>query len=1031
MHPLQRFHDQGVLPQHVAVDALWQARSGQLWIGTESYGLLTYSPTSRTLEHWQAKAHPANRPTMQSNFVTDIVGDNRGRLWIATEGGGLHQALFDRSGKLTGFRAITRDDGLASGAITGILAVDDNEIWLSTTAGLTRYRPDSGTVKNFSVSNSFYNGSRFRTSSGELLFGGTEGLTRFFPGKVALNPHVPKVVITGVRLANRPVYPSPDGPVTTPFPFAERVTVPYNKNMLVISFSALDFSNPAKNLYRYRLEGFDRNWIDTDAGNRQAVYTNLEPGRYRFRVIASNSDGLWNQAGSQLNVVVLGPPWSSQWMRFGLIFFLVLAAGVTFWEFRQRQRLRSQHLRSLSESEERLSLALWASGDEFWDWNMRSGETVRMNELPLNVFPRHLLLEQPEALRNFVHEADVPSLLRSFLRHRAGKDLFFECTYRLRDFDEHWHWVQDRGKIVTWSTDGEPERMLGTMKDINTLKRTEEELGIVAKSLANISDAVWITDEDFTLVFVNKAFCRLTGRTEQEAIGASLRFAHVHNQDETFEENIKRYLRNEGKWQGELWEQGIEGDIFPIALTVDSVRNRDGETTHFIGVFSDISQEKQSEQQLRQLAEYDRLTGLYSHAKFLQELERRMAESEFRRQTQMALVMVSLDDFKNINDTFGMDTGDQVLTTVGRQLATLDDDLVCLSRFSGDEFCGLLLSPGQRDRLMEKAGTILKALKAPLNVDGREIRIAASMGLALFPDHATSPLALFEKAHAAMSHLKRAGGNGIQIFNEALEMRARFGSQLDTELRHAINHGELEVHANPRVDLATGKWIAAEVHLRWRSPKRGLLAASSFMPVAEQSGLVYDLAAWFIERLAELVDSMGSMSSGMPLAIPVLSGNVLKTDIFEPVVQNLKTRNIPLDHMEFIIPEHAMVAAHFSTQRCLELFLGEGIKVQVSAFGSTISTLDWVKGQWLSSVRLGRALVAGIGLHPAHDAAIQTLTGFAHAMQLPLQADGIETDQQVTALRTLGCDWGAGPLLGDALPIEDFLQALRRRQQGG
>jgi len=324
------------------VVAITEDQAGMIWLGTDGGGLNRFNPKTEQFTHYR---FDANTPTSLSiDVVYAITEDHQGSLWVGTSNG---LNLMDKqSGQ---FKHFTEKDGLPNNVIYSIEEDNNGLLWLSTNQGLSRFNPTTKRFKNYDVedglqSNEFNIASSFKNKRGELFFGGINGLNRFFPDKVIDDNQKPAVVFTDMLLLNQsvPIRPKQNKQENTAQSSNNRftleqaihstkvVTLSHQENLVSFEFSALHFSNPKKNQYAYRLEGFDTDWITTDYKNRRATYTNLPSGDYVLRVKASNSDGVWNEEGASLNIIVLPPPWKSWWayssysaILIGLLFVFI------------------------------------------------------------------------------------------------------------------------------------------------------------------------------------------------------------------------------------------------------------------------------------------------------------------------------------------------------------------------------------------------------------------------------------------------------------------------------------------------------------------------------------------------------------------------------------------------------------------------------------------------------------------------------------------------------------------------------------
>ncbi|TFG95251.1 MAG: hypothetical protein E4H13_13665, partial [Calditrichales bacterium] len=297
------------------VRVVYEDRRGTIWLGTEGGGLNRFDPL--TEKFYSYKNDPGDQNSISSNHIFSILEDRTGNLWLSTWGGGLNK--FDRENNR--FIHYTRDNGLPSDAIYGILEDKQGNLWLSSNAGLTKFDPIDLTIRNYDVddglqSDEFNGGSFFRSIAGEMFFGGIYGFNTFYPDQIEDNTYIPPVIFTGIKKLNQPIA------LNHPLTDQSEITFTHKDYVFSIEFAALDYTTPMKNKYAYKMEGLDENWVTTDAKRRFATYTTLPPGEYIFRVKGSNNDGLWNEQGTALKIIILPQVWQTWWFR--AIIFLVI-----------------------------------------------------------------------------------------------------------------------------------------------------------------------------------------------------------------------------------------------------------------------------------------------------------------------------------------------------------------------------------------------------------------------------------------------------------------------------------------------------------------------------------------------------------------------------------------------------------------------------------------------------------------------------------------------------------------------------------
>lgn len=334
--------------------SLYEDRSGNLWISTWGGGVDRFDPLTETFIHFR---HNENVPgSLSSNLVWSVFQDSRGTIWVGTEDG-----LNKYQPATNMFATYRAKDGLAGDLVAGILEDNRGNLWISTNRGLSRFDPQAETFRNYDAadglqSNQFWVRAAYKSNSGELFFGGVRGFNAFFPHQLVDNPYIPPVVLTDFLLFNQPVGIGGDSPLPVHINFAKEIVLSHNQSVITFKFAALNYRSPAKNQYAYMLEGFDKTWTHVDSTRRRATYTNLAPGTYIFRVKASNNDGVWNETGTAVRLIIT-PAWWQTWWFYALCAAVVLGIFGVLYQAKAGQVQAEKRLSEiLQESNERLEI---------------------------------------------------------------------------------------------------------------------------------------------------------------------------------------------------------------------------------------------------------------------------------------------------------------------------------------------------------------------------------------------------------------------------------------------------------------------------------------------------------------------------------------------------------------------------------------------------------------------------------------------------------------------------------------------------
>lgn len=681
-------------------------------------------------------------------------------------------------------------------------------------------------------------------------------------------------------------------------------------------------------------------------------------------------------------------------------------------------KMRRYHLK-LEHSEERLRLSLWGSGDELWDWNIQTGELYRSASW-LNPVTTHPDSKEFPPNKSQIHPQDVNRVAELLQNHLDGKTAHFEATYRLRTADNNWIWVLDRGKAVAYSTNGKPSRMTGTLKNIHQLKQTEEQLQLFARCLQTISDAVVICDTDFTILEVNPAFSKITGRKREKVLKQRFELTLYPSR---FMHQIRMQLAEHGSWSGEISEQRINGDTYQAELTFAQIKDEQGNVTQYVAVFSDITDRKQREAELHRLASSDTLTGLPNRALFMQRLADLVA-----RRTEHALLVFDLDNFKKINDSLGHELGDTLLYKLALRLSNYATYQHKLYRLGGDEFALLLDQTNDLHQITTLAKELLGLINQPIVVNQHELVITSSIGIVLFPDDGGDPQALLRNADTAMYHAKSQGANRYLFFNDAMNKQAVKRLQLENLIRHGLKEDYFAVYYQPKMDLVSGQLVGMEALVRFITPKGGVVSPASFIPIAEETGQIIEIGEVVLRKSCIAVKRW--IDQGLfqgRVAVNLSSRQFSLPFLCELIDDTLQQTELPSYHLELEITEGTVMQSPPQAIETMKKLRARGIHLAMDDFGTGYSSLAYLKQFPLNTLKIDKAFIDDMNTARGRNM-VDTIMTIAHNLSLNVVAEGVEEAEQLELLRKLRCDVIQGYYYSKPLSEAEFSQFLQQQK---
>lgn len=558
--------------------------------------------------------------------------------------------------------------------------------------------------------------------------------------------------------------------------------------------------------------------------------------------------------------------------------------------------------------------------------------------------------------------------------------------------------------------------------------RTERELRIAAAAFET-QEGITVTDANQIILRVNRAFTEITGYPAEEAIGKKPSILKSGRQDDAFYREVYAVLHREGCWQGEIWDRHKDGHIYPKWLAITVVRDADGRTTHYVGSFTDITARKASEEKIHALAFYDTLTEL-PNRRLLKERLRRAVAAGQRSENLGALLYFDLDDFKTLNDTQGHPAGDELLVEVARRLKTCVREVDTVARMGGDEFVVLLEN---LDRDVDRASIqarsvaekVIAAFSAPFALDGGEHHCSTSAGIALFGDHAAAPDAVLANADTAMYEAKRSGKNAYRFFDPAMQRTLEIRAEMEASLRQAMANREFELYYQPQVNHAQ-QIIGAEALIRWRHPVRGLVPPDEFIPLAEETGAILKLGRWVLETACAQIKDWETLPQARNLCIAVnVSPRQFHHPAFVEEVRDIMTRfAINPSRLKLELTENMVMETVEGAIEKMQRLKSLGVTLSMDDFGTGYSSLSYLKNLPFDQTKIDKSFVAGLQ-EDAGDAFIAaTVINMGKLLEVDVIAEGVESEEQLEALKQLGCLAFQGYLFGRPAPVREMEERL-------
>ncbi|WP_354533176.1 EAL domain-containing protein [Ralstonia sp. 1138] len=552
-------------------------------------------------------------------------------------------------------------------------------------------------------------------------------------------------------------------------------------------------------------------------------------------------------------------------------------------------------------------------------------------------------------------------------------------------------------------------------------RRHLEEMRLASLVYASSSEAMMVTTLDGQVVDVNPAFTVTTGYTAQEFKGQSSDAIRSECNDGAVIDAMREGVSTRGSWSGEYLIRRKDGSEFPALLTVDTFADSALGEPRRVALIHDMTEKKRAEEVIWRQANFDALTELPNRHMFYNRLRQEIARAR-QASTQLALLFIDLDRFKEVNDTLGHDQGDVLLKEIARRISAIVRGTDTVARLAGDEFTIILPDLPDAGAATPIIRALLARIAAPLQLGEESVEVSASIGVALYPRDADSAESLLVRADQAMFAAKSAGRNQWAVFTPALQRAEQERLRVTSDLRVALTQGQLAVHYQPIVDLLTGKVRKAEALIRWTHPVRGEIDPADFIPVAEDSGLIVDIGKWVLNQaLDQLVQWHATLDNTLQVSVnksPLeFRAHQSSTESWPKVVER---RGLPPHSLVVEITEGSLMADSDEVVEHLHEFRRAGVDIALDDFGTGYSSLSYLKRFDINYIKIDQSFVRSLAHDPKDIALCSAIVSMAHALHIKVIAEGIETEEQKAILVAAGCDYGQGHLFCPPVPPAAF-----------
>ncbi len=558
-------------------------------------------------------------------------------------------------------------------------------------------------------------------------------------------------------------------------------------------------------------------------------------------------------------------------------------------------------------------------------------------------------------------------------------------------------------------------------EDMTRHKQADERLHLAASVFTHASEGIVITDANGSILDVNDAFTRITGYTRDEAVGRNPRILNSGRHGTEFYAEMWRSLIENGHWAGEIWNRAKNGRVYPEILTISAVLDAAGKAQQYVAMFTDISSIKEQEQILEHLAHYDLLTGLPNRVLLAEHVNQAMDQSR-RGGHPVAVVCLDLDDFKPVNDQYGSEIGDRLLTVVTRRMKLALGENDALARLGGDEFAAVLAELASTEDSVPTLARLLQAVAEPVQVGELVLQVSASIGVTFFPQpHEVDADQLLRQASQAMYQAKLEGKNRYQIFDPREDRSVR-GHHEDLErIRLGMDAHEFVLYYQPKVNMRTGEVLGAEALLRWQHPVGGLLPPAQFLPVVEGHPLAIEIGEWVIDSALAQIEQWRADGLDIPVSVNIAGQQLQQPDFVDRLSALLAAHPaIAPASLELEVLESSALQDMAQVSQVIAACREIGVSFALDDFGTGYSTLTYLRRLPASVLKIDQSFVRDMLDDPEDLTILEGVLALVTAFRREPVAEGVETVEQGLMLLRLGCQVAQGYGIARPMPAGDL-----------
>ena len=622
-----------------------------------------------------------------------------------------------------------------------------------------------------------------------------------------------------------------------------------------------------------------------------------------------------------------------------------------------------------------------------------------------------------EAFLNYIHPDDVDLVNNTYISSLEQKR-GYHVEHRIIRENGEIGFVEERCEHE-FDIDGNPVRSVGTVHDITKQKIIQNELLLASAVFEKMSDGVLITDSKQNIVTINNAFSEISGYSFEDIKGKKPTMLSSGWHDNLFYKTLWNDINKYGQWKGEMIDRKKDGTIYTAELNIIALFNENDILTNYISITNDISDKKQQEDLIHNLAYYDPLTQLPNRVLFEERVSSRIPALK-RHNEKMALLFIDMDNFKNINDTLGHVIGDKFLISVAKSIKEILREQDTFARLGGDEFTILIEDIDSIVDLVPVADKIINKFSSPIEIEGKKLYTGVSMGISVFPDNGSTYEELIKAADTAMYQVKESGKHNYKFYTKIMNEKITKRVLIENDLRNAISSNELFLEYQPQVNIETKSVYGMEALIRWNHSDKGLIRPDSFIPIAEDTGVILELGLWVARQAISDTKKLHDEGKRLIVSINISSKQLEDESFIEHICDIVDEIGLEKSYIDLEITESHIMNNIDKALSVLNALNQKGFKLSIDDFGTGYSSLSYLKKLPAKTIKIDRSFVLDIDKDEDDRSIVATIIAMSRSLGKDVIAEGSETKEHIETLKFLHCYKIQGYYFSKPLPIEKF-----------